>query len=388
MTPNATAGRVLCVDDEPHILRAFQWLLHKDFEIHLATGAAGGLRLLRRHDFDVVVSDYRMPGATGTEFLTQVCALAPRARRFLMVASSDVDTVGSALAEGTDYRIVTKPWDTRAFPEMISEAVERARSSTLAVSATSASVLAVAMEHIAAPRVLPNVPDAPEIRADGTPPRPSGSVEAKASSAPSVLVIDENAKLHGAFVKAVGGKALLRHAFSVAEAMKVLGKNPVCVVVTRLRVGSMDARHLLELVRQVRPETCTVVLGDEFDAMLLSSTRDAGQIHRVLPRPLSPEFLGSVVEAGIERHRALIARSGLQCCAPPAAGIPALRSSGGNGVASGRTASGGREGALNTSGALRSAVTRAANRRALAGSGRADRWIGKLKLGVKGFLGI
>jgi len=391
VTANATIGRVLCVDDEPHILRAFQWLLNKNFEIHVATGAAGGLRLLRRYDFDVVVCDYRMPGVTGTEFLTQVCALAPRARRFLMVACSDVDSAGSASAEGADYGIVTKPWDPRSFPAVISEAVEVARSRAVAVPAMTrerAPVLTAAIEPIAVPRVPPFIPAAREIRVNGTSSRPRVSGEASATSAPSVLMIDEDAERHGAFVKAVAGKVLLQHAFSLAEAMAVLSKNPVCVVVTRMRIGRMDARHLLELVRQVRPETCAVVLGDETDATLHSSTREGGQIHRVLPRMPNSEFIISAVESGIERHRALIAKSGLQCCAPPAAGKPAPPPVGGYGVASGRATASGPGGASGASGAVRSAASRAADPRVPAGKRRADRWIGRLRLGVKGFLGI
>ncbi len=54
---NEKSGKVLCVDDEPHVLRALQWLLKRDFEVHIAASAQEGLRLLRSHDFDVVVSD-------------------------------------------------------------------------------------------------------------------------------------------------------------------------------------------------------------------------------------------------------------------------------------------------------------------------------------------
>ena len=62
-------GLILCVDDEPNILRALRWLLQKEFEVVTAPSGHEALALVRQHDFDVVISDQRMPGMTGVELL-------------------------------------------------------------------------------------------------------------------------------------------------------------------------------------------------------------------------------------------------------------------------------------------------------------------------------
>jgi len=67
-----TKGKVLCVDDEKNILRSLKWMLQKDFEVHTATSGQAGLMLVADHDFDVVISDQRMPGMMGSEFLREV----------------------------------------------------------------------------------------------------------------------------------------------------------------------------------------------------------------------------------------------------------------------------------------------------------------------------
>ena len=121
-------GRVLCVDDEPHVLRALQWLLQKDFEIHTAASAQEALRLVGRHDFDVVVSDQRMPGVTGVEFLREVRKIAPRAMRILLTGYSDLDAMVRSVNESEVFRFITKPWDIRELPKLISEAAEIART--------------------------------------------------------------------------------------------------------------------------------------------------------------------------------------------------------------------------------------------------------------------
>ena len=76
-----------------NILRALSWLLQKDFR-----GGHRGRRrrspgLVRRDDFDVVISDQRMPGMSGVDLLREVKAIAPRAMRILLTGYADVQSV-------------------------------------------------------------------------------------------------------------------------------------------------------------------------------------------------------------------------------------------------------------------------------------------------------
>ena len=59
-------GTILCVDDEPGILRSLQWLLQKEFDVLTASSGQQGLVLVQQNSFDVLISDQRMPGMTGS----------------------------------------------------------------------------------------------------------------------------------------------------------------------------------------------------------------------------------------------------------------------------------------------------------------------------------
>src|SRR4051794_27306713 len=66
----AIKGRVLLVDDEPRLVRAFMRVLRLEgYEVMSATDGVGAKTLIERERFDVIVSDVRMPEMNGFELL-------------------------------------------------------------------------------------------------------------------------------------------------------------------------------------------------------------------------------------------------------------------------------------------------------------------------------
>ena len=86
-------ARVLCVDDEPNILRSLRWLLQKQYDVDIAASGIDALTMLRKADYDVVISDQCMPGMIGSELLREVRKVAPRAMRILLTGYSDMQAV-------------------------------------------------------------------------------------------------------------------------------------------------------------------------------------------------------------------------------------------------------------------------------------------------------
>jgi signal transduction histidine kinase len=108
---------VLYVDDEPENLRIFELTFRREFTILTARSGEEGLALLRAQPVALVLSDHRMPGMTGTEFLAQAAALDPKTVRIMVTAYGDVETLQSAINNGSIYRFIPKPWtpeDVRA----------------------------------------------------------------------------------------------------------------------------------------------------------------------------------------------------------------------------------------------------------------------------------
>jgi len=115
---------VLYVDDEPENLRMFVRGLRREFTVRTATGAADGLALVREEPVAVVLSDHRMAGMSGVEFLARVRELDPKAIRILVTAYGDAETLGFAINDGSIYRYVPKPWSPDELLLTVRRAIE------------------------------------------------------------------------------------------------------------------------------------------------------------------------------------------------------------------------------------------------------------------------
>jgi two-component system NtrC family sensor kinase len=102
---------VLYVDDEPENLRIFELGFRREFSIVTAASGEEGLRILNEQPIALVLSDHRMPGMTGVDFLTRVRELDPKTIRVLVTAYGDAETLGVAINDGSIYRYVPKPWE-------------------------------------------------------------------------------------------------------------------------------------------------------------------------------------------------------------------------------------------------------------------------------------
>ncbi|MBC7514471.1 MAG: response regulator [Herminiimonas sp.] len=117
---------LLLVDDEANILSALKRLLRGDgYRILTAGSGADGLAVLGSHPIDVIVSDQRMPGMTGVEFLSLAKTRHPETIRIVLSGYTELQSVTDAVNEGAIYKFLTKPWDDTKLRGHIREAFER-----------------------------------------------------------------------------------------------------------------------------------------------------------------------------------------------------------------------------------------------------------------------
>jgi signal transduction histidine kinase len=116
---------LLVVDDEPDVVQSLQDLLRREYRVLGATGAGDGLRLLHEEPVHVVMTDQRMPGTTGVEFLRTVRRDRPDAIRLLFTGYADIKAVIDAINEGHVYRYITKPWDPDELLTVLHQAGEQ-----------------------------------------------------------------------------------------------------------------------------------------------------------------------------------------------------------------------------------------------------------------------
>ncbi len=105
-------GRLLLVDDEEYILKSIRRVLRRgDWQIETASDAEEGLKALERFTPEVVISDFRMPGMNGVEFLSRVKAQVPRAQRIMLTGQADQQAIEEAINRSEIFRFISKPWN-------------------------------------------------------------------------------------------------------------------------------------------------------------------------------------------------------------------------------------------------------------------------------------
>jgi len=121
-------NKVLFVDDEPSVLEGYKRMLHREFQVDTAVGGLQGLALIRDDGpYSVVISDMRMPGMNGAQFLSQVRQAAPDTVRMLLTGYTDIDAAMEAVNQGNIFRFLAKPCEKEAMIDAINAGVYQYR---------------------------------------------------------------------------------------------------------------------------------------------------------------------------------------------------------------------------------------------------------------------
>jgi CheY-like chemotaxis protein len=105
--------KILLVDDEPAFLTQYELMLRPEFEVDTAVGGERGLATIQeRGPYAVVISDMRMPGMDGVQFLLRVRQAAPDTTRMILTGGSDFDAALAAVNQGHVFRFLLKPCGT------------------------------------------------------------------------------------------------------------------------------------------------------------------------------------------------------------------------------------------------------------------------------------
>jgi DNA-binding NtrC family response regulator len=115
---------VLYVDDEINNLNSFKAAFRRDFDIYTAQSAREGRKILDTNEIGVIITDQRMPGMTGIEFLESILPIYPDTIRILLTGFSDMNAVMDAINRGQVYKYLVKPWQNDELKLYIQNALE------------------------------------------------------------------------------------------------------------------------------------------------------------------------------------------------------------------------------------------------------------------------
>ena len=116
---------ILIVDDEEMILKALERVLRKDkYNIFKALNGEEGLKLLSMREFDMVISDQKMPVMDGLTFLQKVKSEQPQTLTIMLTGAKDLDVAVKAINEAGVYKFILKPWDDEDLRVTVQRALE------------------------------------------------------------------------------------------------------------------------------------------------------------------------------------------------------------------------------------------------------------------------
>lgn len=261
-------ARILFVDDEERIVHLLRMMFRTTYEVYTATSGAQALEILRAHKIHVLVSDQRMPGMSGVELLSLACKESPETVRLLLTGYSDLAAIVGSVNEGEVFRFVSKPWNQEELRGTLAEAAHVGL-----LSATTAR---------ARPR--------------------AGRASAAAPVQPGVLLLDECESDRLQIARTIGQERTVHHASSIPEAIAVLEKNDIGVMICEARVGGSDTGELLHILKNNFPAIITVMLTQSSDSDVVIKLINQARIYRFATKPIRASVLQLAVSAAMREH--------------------------------------------------------------------------------------
>jgi two-component system probable response regulator PhcQ len=117
---------ILLVDDERSVVSSLKRaLMDEPYNIFAANSGVEGLSILKENRIKIVISDERMPGMSGSEFLSAVKKLFPDTIRIMLTGHASIQAAMNAVNNGEIYRFFSKPWNEIDLKLAIRSAIEK-----------------------------------------------------------------------------------------------------------------------------------------------------------------------------------------------------------------------------------------------------------------------
>ncbi len=116
----ATALKILCVDDEKEILHALRRVFRGvQYQTVLENDPKQAISLIKSENWDVIISDMRMPEIDGAQVLSIAASVQPNTTRILLSGFSDAEALSRAVNDGRINSFVNKPWNNQKLKELV-----------------------------------------------------------------------------------------------------------------------------------------------------------------------------------------------------------------------------------------------------------------------------
>lgn len=267
---------LLFVDDEERIVRLLKIMFRDQYDVYTALSAREALAILETVSVDVIASDQRMPEVTGIQLLAQVRERWPNTVRLLLTGYSDLVAIIGAVNEGEVFRFLNKPWNQAELRAVIAEAVD---------VATSARATLQNLEP-----VWQSDEEGPQF-----------------SIASALLTIEGRDKDRQEVVEMFTLDYRVHGASTIKEAVEILAREEVGVIVSNSEVDGIDVTELLGEIARLDPSITVVVMTATPQSDTIIKLINSGKIYRFAIKPLSPNLFRLAVNSAMREHHRRLA---------------------------------------------------------------------------------
>src|SRR5471032_2594263 len=114
---------VLIIDDEKHTREGLRQALEENYDVSMAASADEAFNLFAAQEFDVVLTDLRMPGKSGLKVIDKALALPAKPAVIMMTAYGNIETAVEAMKRGA-VDFLTKPVNLERLEVLIQRALK------------------------------------------------------------------------------------------------------------------------------------------------------------------------------------------------------------------------------------------------------------------------
>lgn len=299
--------RILVVDDEPNIVSAVRRELntpplgHHRYEVECFSDPAAALERARAQEFDAVVSDFRMPGMDGLEFLKALAALQPDCARLVLSGRTDLGSLVRMVNETRIFRFIPKPWHDYFLKSSVGQAIDHH-----AALRESRRLADKVREHgIAVPPPAPGVEQVLVVDDD---PGVCAALERvfAGHTAADDLFAAIRAELAGrGGAPLVDGRVSVQTTTSPLHALKMLDDLTFSCIVADLHMKEMSGIELLRQFAERQPDCERVLMSGRLTQEELVDAVDTVHVFGVVAKPWEDYDLKACVAQALTRRRML-----------------------------------------------------------------------------------
>ncbi|MDD5175438.1 MAG: response regulator [Sterolibacterium sp.] len=304
----AEKRRILVVDDEQSIVNAVRRELstppfgHHRYEAETFTNPVEALERAKHQEFEVVISDYRMPEMDGLAFLNAFARLQPDCVRMVLSGQTDLDGLIRMINETHIYRFIPKPWSTYFLKSSISQAVEFRQANL-----DNRRMAKILREHgIDLPRDSVNPVDQILVVDDEV-----NVANAVARSLTQRSRLDEvfrevREEAHGRAPELNPGNISVQVSNTPQHALKMADSVTYSCVIADYRMPGMDGGQFLSAFAEKQPDCAAILILGVANMEAIVIALDLAHIHAFITKPWNDFELRAAVAQALARRRLML----------------------------------------------------------------------------------